>query len=136
MYEFRVNNSRFFLGYVIFRIRVRRGGRKRPVAKGATYGKPKSHGVNQLKPTRNLQSIAEVCDSNIIGSTCCCYSYLTLSSYLKIKIYYFVEQERVGRRCGGLRVLNSYWVAQDSSYKYYEVILVDPSHKVNIIIVQ
>lgn len=49
-----------FLGYVIFRIRVRRGGRKRPVPKGATYGKPKSHGVNQLKPTRNLQSIAEV----------------------------------------------------------------------------
>lgn len=49
-----------FAGYVVFRIRVRRGGRKRPVAKGATYGKPKSHGVNQLKPTRNLQSIAEV----------------------------------------------------------------------------
>lgn len=38
-------------------------------------------------------------------------------------------QERVGRRCGGLRVLNSYWVAQDSTYKYYEVILVDPAHK-------
>lgn len=83
-------------GFVIFRIRVRRGGRKRPVPKGATYGKPKSHGVNQLKPTRKLQSVAE---------------------------------ERVGRRCGGLRVLNSYWVAQDSSYKYYEVILVDPAHK-------
>lgn len=45
---------------MIYRIRVRRGGRKRPVPKGATYGKPKSHGVNQLKPTRNLQSIAEV----------------------------------------------------------------------------
>lgn len=29
-------------------------------------------------------------------------------------------------------MLNSYWVAQDSSYKYFEVILVDPSHKVNI----
>lgn len=56
-----------FLGYVIFRIRVRRGGRKRPVAKGATYGKPKSHGVNQLKPTRNLQSIAEVCDFIIVS---------------------------------------------------------------------
>jgi hypothetical protein len=41
-------------------------------------------------------------------------------------------QERVGRRCGGLRVLNSYWVAQDSTYKYYEVILIDPSHKVSI----
>merc|ERR1712045_684918 len=27
-------------GYVIYRIRIRRGGRKRPVPKGATYGKP------------------------------------------------------------------------------------------------
>ena len=51
-------------GYVIYRIRVRRGGRKRPVPKGATFGKPKSHGVNQLKPTRNLQSVAEVCMIN------------------------------------------------------------------------
>jgi hypothetical protein len=41
-------------------------------------------------------------------------------------------QERVGRRCGGLRVLNSYWVAQDSTYKYYEVVLMDPSHKVSM----
>lgn len=55
-----VINYVLFLGYVVFRIRVRRGGRKRPVPKGATYGKPKSQGVNQLKPTRNLQSIAEV----------------------------------------------------------------------------
>lgn len=47
-------------GYCIYRIRVRRGGRKRPVAKGCTYGKPKSHGVNELKPYRCLQSIAEV----------------------------------------------------------------------------
>uniref|UniRef100_A0A8D8XMW6 Ribosomal protein L15 n=1 Tax=Cacopsylla melanoneura TaxID=428564 RepID=A0A8D8XMW6_9HEMI len=83
-------------GYVIFRIRVRRGGRKRPVPKGATYGKPRTHGVNQLKPTRKLQAVAE---------------------------------ERVGRRCGNLRVLNSYWVAQDSTYKYFEVILIDPFHK-------
>jgi hypothetical protein len=28
-----------------------------------------------------------------------------------------------------LRVLNSYWVNQDSTYKYYEIILVDPQHK-------
>src|SRR5512144_3081432 len=60
-------------GYVIYRIRVRRGGRKRPVPKGCTYGKPKSHGVKELKTYRGLQSIAE---------------------------------ERVGRRLGGLRVLN------------------------------
>ncbi|KAK3210025.1 hypothetical protein GRF29_44g1388104 [Pseudopithomyces chartarum] len=83
-------------GYVIYRIRVRRGGRKRPVPKGATYGKPTNQGVNQLKYQRSLKSTAE---------------------------------ERVGRRCANLRVLNSYWINQDSTYKYYEVILVDPSHK-------
>jgi len=82
-------------GFVIYRVRVRRGGRKRPVKKGITYGKPKTHGVNQLKFQRNLRSVAE---------------------------------ERVGRRCTNLRVLNSYWVNQDGTYKVFEVILVDPSH--------
>ena len=38
-------------------------------------------------------------------------------------------EERVGRRCANLRVLNSYWINEDSTYKYYEVILVDPQHK-------
>jgi len=83
-------------GYVIYRIRIRRGNRKRQVKKGAVFGKPVNQGVNELKPSRKLQSVAE---------------------------------ERVGRRCGGLRVLNSYWVNQDGTYKYYEVILVDPFHK-------
>ena len=68
---------------------MRRGGRKRPVAKGCPYGKPKTSGaVKQQKPERNLQSIAE---------------------------------ERVGRRLKGLRVPSSYWVGQDSTYKYIEV---------------
>jgi large subunit ribosomal protein L15e len=83
-------------GYVVYRIRVRRGNRKKPVPKGATYGKPVRQGVNQLKYQRGLRSTAE---------------------------------ERVGRRCGNLRVLNSYWINQDGVYKYYEVILVDPNHK-------
>ena len=40
---------------------MRRGGRKRPVPKGAPMCKPKtSGGVKQQKPVRNLQSIAEV----------------------------------------------------------------------------
>jgi large subunit ribosomal protein L15e len=82
-------------GYIIYRVRVRRGNRKKPVPKGITYGKPKNQGVNEIKPGRKLQSVAE---------------------------------ERVGRRCGALRVLNSYWVGQDSTYKFFEVILVDPSH--------
>jgi len=83
-------------GFLVFRIKVRRGGRKKQVHKGQTYGKPKNHGVNHLKPKRSLQALAE---------------------------------ERVGRKCGSLRVMNSYWVAQDSTYKYFEIILIDPSHK-------
>lgn len=83
-------------GFVIFRIRIRRGGRKRPVSKGIVYGKPASQGITQLKPTRLIRSVAE---------------------------------ERVGRRCPNLRVLNSYWINQDATFKYFEVILVDPSHK-------
>ncbi|KAL4685274.1 hypothetical protein H8957_016220, partial [Semnopithecus entellus] len=66
-------------GYVIGRIRVRRGGRKRPVPKGATYSKPVHH---------------------------------------------------VGHNCGALKVLNSYWVGEDFTYKYFEVVLIDPFHKV------
>lgn len=54
------------IGYVIYRVRVRRGGRKRPVPKGATYGKPVHHGVNQIKFARSLQSTAEVCSSNLL----------------------------------------------------------------------
>merc|ERR1712154_149794 len=84
-------------GYVIYRVRVRRGCRKKLAPKGATYGKPVHEGINQLKFQRRLQSVAE---------------------------------ERAGKALGGLRVLNSYWVGQDSTYKYYEVIMIDPEHKV------
>jgi large subunit ribosomal protein L15e len=82
-------------GFVVYRVRVRRGGRKRPVSKGIVYGKPVNQGITQLKANRNLRTVAE---------------------------------ERVGRRCAGLRVLNSYWVNEDSAYKYFEVVLVDPAH--------
>merc|ERR1711862_582400 len=40
-----------------------------------------------------------------------------------------IAEERVGRRVQGLRVLSSYWVGQDSTYKYFEVIMIDPFHK-------
>ncbi|GMP69872.1 hypothetical protein CsSME_00028964 [Camellia sinensis var. sinensis] len=124
-------------GYVVYRVRVRRGGRKRPVPKGIVYGKPTNQGVTQLKFQRSKRSVAE---------------------------------ERAGRKLGGLKVLNSYWINevglvlakkhvpiagfgpgmsfellkrycpevgicnsrhlffQDSTYKYFEVILVDPAH--------
>ena len=83
-------------GYCVFRVRVKRGDRKKRVAKGIVYGKPKHQGVKHWKMVRNLRSVAE---------------------------------ERVGRKCGGLRVLNSYWVAQDAVHKWYEVVMVDPYHK-------
>jgi len=82
-------------GYVVVRIGVRRGGRKRQNHRGMVYGKPKHQGINHLKFERNLQSVAE---------------------------------EKVGRKFANLRVLNSYWINQDAVYKYYEIILVDPSH--------
>ena len=40
-----------------------------------------------------------------------------------------VAEERVGKKAANLRVLNSYWVNQDATYKYFEVICVDPQHK-------
>merc|ERR1719217_130128 len=83
-------------GYIVYRVRVKRGGRKKRVIKGIVYGKPKNCGVNKMKMARNYRSVAE---------------------------------ERVGRKCGGLRVLNSYWVAEDAVHKWYEVIMVDPFHK-------
>jgi len=46
-------------GYVIYRVRVRRGGRKKPVRKGIVCGKPSNQGVVQLKFARNLRSVAE-----------------------------------------------------------------------------
>jgi len=83
-------------GVAVFRVRVKRGGRKRKVAKGICYGKPSTSGVTKIKSHRNLKSVAE---------------------------------ERVGRKMGSLRVMNSYWVTQDAVNKWYEVIMVDPMHK-------
>jgi large subunit ribosomal protein L15e len=84
-------------GYVIYRVAVRRGGRKRPLRKGINYGKPKTAGITGLKLHKSKRAVAE---------------------------------GRVGRLLPSLRILNSYWVNQDSVHKYYEVILVDPFHPV------
>ena len=83
-------------GYVVYRTRVRRGGRKRPVRKGCVHGKPRNMGIRKLKKERTHRSVAE---------------------------------ERVGRKCSNLRVLSSYWVGQDTSFKFYEVVMVDPNHR-------
>jgi len=41
-----------------------------------------------------------------------------------------IAEERVGAKYPNMEVLNSYWVGQDGRHKFYEVILVDPSHPV------
>eukprot|EP01129_Flabellula_baltica_P004223 TRINITY_DN144_c0_g1_i2.p1 TRINITY_DN144_c0_g1~~TRINITY_DN144_c0_g1_i2.p1 ORF type:complete len:204 (+),score=37.01 TRINITY_DN144_c0_g1_i2:298-909(+) len=83
-------------GFVIYRVRVRRGGRKRPYPKGHKRGtKPINQGITALKNNRSLRTVAEC---------------------------------RVGKACGGLRVLNSYWVGEDSTYKFFEVIMIDIHH--------
>merc|ERR1712094_14218 len=42
-------------GYCIYRVHIRRGGRKRPVHKGQVYGKPRNAGINHLKARRSLR---------------------------------------------------------------------------------
>jgi large subunit ribosomal protein L15e len=39
-----------------------------------------------------------------------------------------IAEERASRKHPNLRVLNSYWVGEDGSQKWHEVILVDPEH--------
>jgi large subunit ribosomal protein L15e len=46
------------------------------------------------------------------------------------KNYKSIAEERVQRKYKNLTVLNSYWVALDGSYYWFEVILVDPNHPV------
>ena len=56
------------------------------------------------------------------------YAFNMQHDYVGVVCICVALQERVGRKCRALRVLNSYWVGQDSSYKFFEVICVDPFH--------
>ena len=46
------------------------------------------------------------------------------------KNYQWIAEERVQKDYKNLVVLNSYWVAEDGLYRWFEVILVDPDHPV------
>jgi large subunit ribosomal protein L15e len=46
------------------------------------------------------------------------------------KSYQVISEDRAARKFNNLTVLNSYWVAEDGKYYWYEVILIDPSHPV------
>ena len=80
-------------GFVMVRVRVRRGGqRKREIIAGR---RPKHKGVNRMTLRKSLRRIAE---------------------------------ERAQKHYPNLEVLNSYWVGEDGKQKFFEVILLDPSH--------
>ena len=80
-------------GFIIARVRVRRGGLRKQRPKAGR--RPKRMGVKKFKPAKSLRLIAE---------------------------------ERVAKKFPNLEVLNSYWVGEDGRSKWFEVVMVDPSH--------
>jgi len=78
-------------GFTIVRVRLMRGGRKRPRHK---------KGRKQKRQTIKKQLLMN---------------------------YRWVAEQRAERRFSNMSVLNSYWVAQDGEYYWFEVILVDRS---------
>jgi len=82
-------------GFIMVRVRVRRGGMHKLRPKSGR--RPKRMGVAKFKPAKSIRLIGE---------------------------------ERVAKKFPNLEVLNSYWVGEDGRSKWFEVILVDPSHPV------
>ncbi|MEA3229365.1 MAG: 50S ribosomal protein L15e [archaeon] len=80
-------------GFIITRVRVKRGGRER--SKDRKGRKPKKAGYKVFNPAKSKQWIAE---------------------------------EKSQKRFPNLEVLNSYYVAEDGRFKWFEVILVDANH--------
>lgn len=39
-----------------------------------------------------------------------------------------IAEQRVSDRYDNLEVLNSYWVAEDGTYKWFEILMLDPDH--------
>jgi large subunit ribosomal protein L15e len=86
----RTRGYRAKKGYVIVRVMIKRGKRKR--MKPTKGRKPSRYGRFYSRQ-KSLQNIAE---------------------------------DRAGKKFRGLEVLNSYWVGENGSYKFFEVILADP----------
>jgi len=79
-------------GFVAVRVRVRRGGLRKP--RPSSGRRPKRMGTKRHVPAKSLKLIAE---------------------------------ERAARKFPNLKVLNSCWVWEDGRYKWFEVILIDPT---------
>lgn len=122
-------------GYVVYRVRVRRGGRKRPVYKARPCSAAPFPG---RLPLLAGSSAAPAAAAGCGGSESvrrrpfrCCRAGRRRQKPLLARVQGIVygkpvnqgitqlkakrnlksvAEERAGRRCGGLRVLNSYWV--------------------------
>merc|ERR1711865_1328689 len=66
-------------GFVVYRVRIHRGGRKKRVAKGIVYGKPCHQGVKKHKATRSLKGVAEERAGRKLGSLRVLNSYWVCS---------------------------------------------------------
>lgn len=82
-------------GFVVVRVRVRRGGLRKSVPNS---GRRQRH----------------------IGS----------KRYTPHKSMLLIAQERAAKKFPNLRTLNGYWIGEDGQSKWFEIILVDPSHPV------
>lgn len=82
-------------GFVVVRVQMRKGTRKREKPSGGR--KPLHAGMTRINPVRNKQAIAE---------------------------------GRAAKRFPNLEVLNSYYAGESGKAKWYEVIMIDPSHPV------
>jgi large subunit ribosomal protein L15e len=78
-------------GYVIIRVRMEKGMRKRQKPWG---GRKPRHNYRFVQPQISHQAMAE---------------------------------QRAARVYRNLEVLNSYWVGEDGNYKFFEIIMVDPT---------
>ncbi len=78
-------------GYVIVRVRMEKGRRKRQKPWG---GRKHRHNYRFVQPQLSHQAMSE---------------------------------QRAARVYKNLEVLNSYWVGEDGNYKFFEVIMVDPT---------
>ena len=51
-----------------------------------------------------------------------------VNRFVPAKSMQLIAEERATKKFTNLEVLNSYWVGEDGQHKWFEVILVDPSH--------
>lgn len=80
-------------GFVVVRVRVRKGGARK--SRPSSGRRPKALGSTRFTRAKALKQIAE---------------------------------ERVGKKYPNLSVLNSYYIWEDGTSRWYEVLLVDANH--------